>query len=329
MRAAKTNKNHIGDDAYFDRLFSYFRSQFTEEIIDLVPIKKSVILLETKEHTYIMKGYPTIKRLKLQEAFTATLRKEGFSKTYVFFSPPAKEQLYFEGRYFGCMEYIEPHKSIFTFQSQKNRQEGLDLLEHFHQATASFEQRYRTLLPHGDLMGKWQERFHGFSNNLPILGYFMKEPFISEIVEWASWSLSGLNLNQFPSPSEPSVILHGDVAHHNFLLDKDGRLCLIDFDLINIGPAMFDYLQYANRILPYIDWSFEKLTSLKQLQKYKNNKAFLYALAYPADIFREWNRTIREKTYTNQSIFKQVMNLSIGQFYSRKKFIDQLKERLN
>lgn len=327
MKAANTKVDN-GDDAYFDRLFSYFRSQFHEKITRIVPIKSSVFLLETKSHAIILKGYANIKRLKLQEAFTATLRKEGFSKTYVFLNPPVKEQLFFEGTYFGCLEYIAPNKVEFSFHSQKNRQEGLDLLAQFHHTTKAFEQRYRTLIPHGDLLGKWAERKQIFINSLPILEYFMKEPFISDMVEWADWSLSGLDRRQIYFQKEPNVILHGDVAHHNFLRDMDGQLWLIDFDLINIGPVSFDYLQYANRILPYIDWSFEKLFTYKELRKYIDNPAFLFALAYPADIFREWNRVIREKSYTDQKIFKQVMTLSIGQFYSRKKFIDQLKDRL-
>lgn len=328
MKVANSKSNHNGDDAYFDRLFSYFRSQFTEKITRFVPIKSSVILLETKKHTYIVKGFSSVKRLKLQEAFTATLRKEGFLNTYLFLTPPVKEPLFFEGTYFGCMEYISPHKTAFSFHTQKNRQEGLDLLAQFHQATRAFVQRYRTLLPYGDLRGKWLERLQMFLNNLPLLEYFIKEPFISEMTDWASWSLSGFDRHQ-GSLKEPQVILHGDVAHHNFIRDQAGDLRLIDFDLMNIGPPSFDYLQYANRILPYIDWSFEKLFSHKQFHSYMHDPAFLYALAYPADVFREWNRIIREKSYSNQKIFKQVMDLSIGQFYARKKFVERLKDRLN
>jgi thiamine kinase-like enzyme len=124
---------------------------------------------------------------------------------------------------------------------------------------------------------------------------------------------------------EPFVILHGDVAHHNFLRNKAGNLQLIDFDLISIGPNSLDYLQYANRILPYMDWSFNQLSQMKQIQSFLNEKAFLYALAFPADIFREWNRIIREQTYKDHTKFKQVMEMTIGQFYLRKQFIDQVK----
>ncbi|MBV7505962.1 aminoglycoside phosphotransferase family protein [Bacillus sp. sid0103] len=329
MRVYNTRNQQKGDDDYFDRLLSYFQTQFYERIIKMVPIRKSVIYLRTEKNTYVIKGYHTNSRLRLQEAFTTTLKKEGFTKTYLFLTPPVREQLFFEGTYFGCMEYIPPNKSVFSFHSHKNRQEGIELLEKFHQTTASFEARYRTLLPKGHLIEKWTERLNVFSNNLPHLGYFINEPYIADMLSWANWSLEGMETNRSFFQKEPTLILHGDVAHHNFLRDREGQLNLIDFDLISIGPASFDYLQYSNRILPYIDWSFERLSSLKQINKYLHEAAFLYALAYPADIFREWNRMIREKSYTDQIKYKQVMDLTTSQFYARKKFIKHLKALLD
>ncbi|WP_257148574.1 aminoglycoside phosphotransferase family protein [Bacillus sp. AFS073361] len=326
MRAFNTPNQKKGDDDYFDRLLSYFQSQFLERIVQMVPIRKSVIYLRTDKNTYVLKGYHTNNRLRLQEAFTTTLKKEGFTKTYLFLTSPMRDQLFFEGTYFGCMEYIPPNKSVFSYHSHKNRQEGIELLEQYHQTTASFEARYRTLLPKGHLIEKWSERLNVFSNNLPYLGYFINEPVITEMLAWADWSLEGMENNRSFFQTEPSLILHGDVAHHNFLRDTGGQLNLIDFDLISIGPASFDYLQYSNRILPYLDWSFEKLSSLKQIKKYLHEAAFLYALAYPADIFREWNRMIREKSYMDHMKYKQVMDLTISQFYARKKFIDRLME---
>lgn len=329
MRAFNTANNKKGDDDYFDRLLSYFQSKFYDRILQMIPIRKAVIFLRTDKNDYVIKGYHSNSRLRLQEAFTATLKKEGFKKTYLFLTSPVRDQLFFEGTYFGCMEYIPPNKNVFSFHTHKNRQEGMELLEQFHQTTASFESRYRTLLPKGHLIEKWTERLNVFSNNLPYLGYFINEPFISEMLSWAKWSLKGMENNRVFFQKEPTVILHGDVAHHNFLRDTEGQLHLIDFDLISIGPASFDYLQYANRILPFIDWSFERLSSHKQIKKYLHEEAFLFALAYPADIFREWNRMIREKSYTDHTKYKYVMDLTISQFYARKKFIDHVKELLD
>jgi thiamine kinase-like enzyme len=239
-----------------------------------------------------------------------------------------KEQLFFNGIYYGCMEYIAPSKTAFSYHSHKNRQEGLDLLEHFHHTTSSFETRYRTLLPKGHLIEKWTERLEIFKKNVPFLKYFMNDSYISEMVSWAQWSLDGMEKARKFFQKEPFVILHGDVAHHNFLRERHGSLYLIDFDLISIGPPSFDYLQYANRILPYMDWSLERLASLKQIRNYLQVEAFLFALAYPADIFREWNRVIREKSYTDQEKLRQVLDLSINQFYPRKKFIAHLQEKI-
>jgi hypothetical protein len=325
MKAMSMTFKQKGDDDYFIRLLSYLRSQFKEPIIEMVPYRKSVILIKTEKNTYMLKGFHTNKRLRLQDAFTSTLRSEGFAKTYLFVHPQMKDPLFFEGTYFGCMEYIPPNKTPFSFQSQKNRQEGLELLEQFHLVTSSFESRYRTLIPRGIIIEKWRDRESTFSSNSSTIKYFINDQILSEMVEWANWSLNGMERDRSLFVNEPYCILHGDVAHHNFLRDSKGLLHLIDFDLISIGPASLDYLQYANRILPNIDWSFERLSHFSQFQSLLNEKAFLYALAYPADIFREWNRLIREGSYRDQQKYNQIMNLSVGQYYSRKKFIDTLK----
>jgi len=326
LMKAMINKN--GDDAYFDRLLSYFQSQFLEKIIRMYPIRHSVFFVKTEKNTYIIKGYQTNKRLRLQEAFTATLRKEGFLKTYLFLTPPVKEHLFFEGIYFGCTEYIVPNKTAFSYHLQKNREEGLELLEQFHTVTATFEARYRTLLPRARLIEKWGERSNIFSTNLPFLKYFINEPYLSEILSWANWSLAGMEKNRDYFYNEPFVILHGDVAHHNFLRDAVGNLHLIDFDLISIGPHSYDFLQYSNRILPFIDWSFDRLQGLSKINRLLHDDAFLFALGYPADIFREWNRMIREKSHTDKGKIKHVMDLTIGQYYARKQFIDHLKRKV-
>ncbi|MDF2858311.1 MAG: aminoglycoside phosphotransferase [Neobacillus sp.] len=320
--------NKKGDDDYFIRLLSYFRSHFREDIIEMVPFRKSVILLKTTKNAYMLKGYQTLNRLKLQEAFTRTLKKEGFSSTYQFVKLPFNETLHFDGYYYGGIEYIHPHKIPFTFQTQKNRQEGIELLEQFHEVTRSFESRYRTLIPKNKIIEKWKERTNIFVNNLPALRYFIHEQYLTEMLSWANWSLNGMEENQSFFLKEPFVVLHSDVAHHNFLRDKRWKLHLIDFDLISIGPEVLDYLQYANRILPHLDWSVDRLKTHNKFDSLLKQEAFLYALIFPADIFREWNRLIREKSYTDPQKYNQVMELTIGQFLSRKRFIDGIKKTL-
>ena len=328
MMRAMTTKKRGGDD-YFNRLLSYFNQKFKEIIIEMVPIREAVFLVKTEKKTYIVKGYSSNRKLKLQEVFTATLRNEGFKKSYIYLQDPLKEPLFFEGKYFGCMEYIKPNEKSFSYRTYNNRMEGLELLEEFHQITATIVPRYNTLLSFSKIQAKWTERSNIFSENRKMLSYFLQDPFINEMLEWANWSLEGMKELDGFFLKDPHVILHGDVAHHNFLRDSKGRLNLIDYDLISIGPECIDFLQYANRILPFIDWSFEYLSKHKQIQKYLNEKAFLYALAFPADIFREWNRLIRENTNYNSYKYKQVMELTLDQFYLRRKFVKKLKDKIS
>jgi hypothetical protein len=327
MMRAMTTKKRGGDD-YFNRLLSYFNQQFKEAIMNMIKIRESVFFIETEKKRYIVKGYSSDRKLKLQESFTATLRNEGFTKSYLYLQSPIKEPLIFEGKYFGCMEYLKPNKKIFTFRTFKNRMEGLDLLEEFHQKTVDIVPMYKTLLPTYHIQEKWSERSKLFSKNIPLMRYMLKEPFLNEMLEWADWSLKGMKENSGFFQKDPPVILHGDVAHHNFLRDSEGILNLIDFDLISIGSVCNDLLQYSNRVLPFLDWSIEFLEHHAQIQKYLKDEAFLYALAFPADLFREWNRLIREKTVSNSYKYNQVMELTLDQFYLRRQFVKKLKKRI-
>jgi thiamine kinase-like enzyme len=328
MMRAMTIKKRGGDD-YFNRLLSHLNQQFKEKIIKMVTIRDAVFLVKTTKKTYIIKGYSSNRKLKLQEVFTATLRNEGFTKSYIYLQDLFKEPLFFEGKYFGCMEYIKPNENSFSYRTYNNRMEGLDLLEEFHQITATIAPRYKTLLSLSKIQSKWTERSTIFSRNIPMLRYFLQDPFINEMLEWANWSLDGMKETDDFFLKNPHVILHGDVAHHNFLRDSKGNLNLIDYDLISIGPECIDILQYANRILPFVDWSYEYLSKHKQIQKYLNEEAFLYALAFPADIFREWNRLIRENTNTDSYKYKQVIELTLDQFYLRRQFVKKLKDKIS
>jgi hypothetical protein len=320
----RTVRGRRGDD-YFNRLLSYFRRKFTERIVKMTPIRDSVFIVKTDKDTYVVKGYPKYSKLKLQETFTATLRQEGFNRTYLYLHHLAYDQLVVNNEFYGCMEYLPPHSIAFSFHSDVNRKEGMELLNEFHRVTAACVKRYKTLLPISNIYEKWKNRLTSFQRNRSVIRYYINEKYIDEIIEWAQWSLKGMENNEKFFLKKPYVILHGDVAHHNFLRDTSGNLNLIDFDLISIGPECLDYLQYANRILPYINWSVDQLFQYPQLKKFSAEKAFLYALAYPTDILREWNRVMKENKMTYSSYYKQVIDLTFDQFHLRRQFIEKLK----
>ncbi len=328
-KAVNTTVNNAGDDLVQNRLLSYLHDQLPFKIEELKPIRKKVYFLRTQQRSYILKGFSSYHRLKLQEAFTSSLMKEGFSKTYIFYEVAKEPPLFFDRTYYGCMEYLPPSKEVFTYYLKTDRLKGLELLKKFHDTTEKLVSRYRTVVPAYRQADKWRERATLFLNNLPVVRYFVQKEIINELLAWAIWSLRGIEEEAWLFQSGRQVILHGDVAHHNFLRAKDQSLYLLDFDLVAIGSPHSDYLQYANRILPFMNWSFEELKKYPIFKYSLEEKGFLHALAYPTDIFREWNRVIRDRSYLDSVKIRPVLDLTVGQFAERQRFIKALKYAAN
>lgn len=283
--------------------------------------------INTSNGKMILKGFPSLRALKIQENFTRSLKKEGFRQTYEFISC-FKEPLYFENRYYGCLEYIEPGAQPFYYDSKEQCSEGLELLESFHQTTAKLVGNFQTDLPLFTLKDKWRERFQLFQSYEELLSFFLPLNILRPLYFWGHWSLNGLRQNWASFTQYQKVVIHGDTAFHNFFRTAKNELFLIDFDLISIGPAVNDYLQYANRILPLFNWNIDVLMSHKQFYPYLRERSFLYALAYPTDIFREWNRLIRERKYHETRNVRQVMELTMKQFEQRILFYYQIGNAL-
>lgn len=324
----KTTINHLGDDFFLNRLFLYLQKNLSSEVTDIIPLRKHIFkIILSSANPFILKGFSSSSRLELQQQFTQRLQQEGFHQTYSFLQYNKGQPLYFDNMHYGCIEFIqESENEMFTFHKNKNRVAGLELLDQFHLTTSKFANEYRQKLRPFNLFDKWTKRMEKFSNNLSLVHFFVPNEILQEILNWANWSLRNL---QFENPmiNSKKVILHGDVAHHNFLRKENGELLLIDFDLICWGNLNNDHLQYANRILPFIDWSFEELFKLKQFRPYLEDKFFLSALVFPTDVFREWNRLIRDRQYNNPLKIRQLMDMTVEQFPERKVFIQEVMKK--
>ncbi|WP_071395892.1 phosphotransferase [Bacillus tuaregi] len=319
-----------GDDGFHNRLLSYLKQHLPFQILSLTPLRKNVYIVSLKDgFQFVLKGYSSLRRLKIQEVFTQSLKKAGFDYSYSFYSLPNEHRLFFESQYFGFLEYLRRGENTFYYDSMDHCQEGLTLLQSFHIASEKLVDSYRTILPAFHLIDKWEERLQQFQANAHVLSSFLQKEVIEGLIYWAEWSLTGLRQEKESLYSFPNVILHGDVAHHNFFRISTGELYLIDFDLISTGPSIADYLQYSNRILPFLSWSIKELSSFQLLQSYFQHPVFLYALAFPTDIFREWNRLVKEHTYNDVRKVRSVMELTLGQLDERLAFYKQLETNIN
>ncbi|PKG24417.1 aminoglycoside phosphotransferase [Niallia nealsonii] len=312
-----------GDDYFYYRLLSLLKKRIPYPIKEISRLRKSVYLIKSEPFWFIVKGYPSYQKLKTQEAFTNSLLQEGFAETYRFYVFK-KEPIIIDQQVFGIMEYIKPSEKIFSYANKSNRKEAIGLLEKYYKTSENLVDIYKYIIPEHNMMKKWLERREQFKRNIPIIRYFLDEQYIQCIEYWTDWSLESLEKDKSCFLEGKKVVLHGDVAHHNFLHGKNNCLYLIDFDLISIGPKSVDYVQLANRFLLHINWSFSQLEKMPVFNELVKNKAFLSALVYPSDLLREWNRCIRQKNFSKKVLENYMIPLTTNQFAKRKKFADQI-----
>jgi len=293
------------------------------ELRRLTRLRENVYIIKTNKNKYLLKGFGSTKKLKSQVLLTTQLKANRFSKTYDFIQN--LESFWYNDYLFAWIEFLPGNKRKFTFSSRTSRQEGLLLLENFHGSTRTF---YKSIpIKKFDQLEKWHERFDEFKQNTEIVKKYVSKDVIQTWLKWGKMSLKGLEKYEADLYDESPCIVHGDVAHHNFFYKDDGSLYLIDFDLISIASPLIDYLQYSNRIMPDISGSSE-LWDYKQLRKYKDNPAFLYALLFPTDIFREWNRLVRENAFHNNSYLHSVWKLTVEELSKRVRMYKEISNAL-
>ncbi|WP_203554601.1 phosphotransferase [Bacillus sp. B15-48] len=312
-------------DDFIDRLFSFLSCKLPVSIKQITKIREHVFFIATDVFPFILKGYHDLRKLILHQNLTAALKKQGFVETYTFYHF-TNQPLLFENVYYGCIEYLDVKKPPFTFRSYDERMEGIQLLSKFHSFSANLVEDFSPFLQKQDLLTKWQVRYHRFKTNQPIVNKFVEPTITAELLEWGERSLAGMKQYHSSFELNKLVILHGDVAHHNFIKDNTEKLYLIDFDLVSIGPKEFDLLQYANRILPFMDWSLEEFMDINALSSFIHQKGgFLYGLMYPADFYREWNRLISQNLFHDSNLLASLYEITVNQFPKRKRFLENIR----
>ena len=307
--------NYQGDSVFYTRLLSYLNRRPK----NVHHLQSNVYMISfKKDPAIILKGFDSFEKWDRQRELTSLLSQKGFEQTYQIHQKLMPFQ--FKGKWYGSMDYIPPSKKKFRFSHHKDRLEGIELLEAFHDVS----EKLSIKAPLFDQVRKWRERLSLFKKNISYTRQYVSDEIINEWVRWGEWSLEGFEKNQSKWDKEKNVIIHGDCAHHNFLRREDGSLALIDFDLMAKAPRCIDYLQYANRISPHLDDAATMLWQVPQLKAYQKDRAFLYALTFPTDIFREWNRNNK-----SSSQFHSVWKMTVEGFSKRMEMNEKLADMIS
>lgn len=168
-----------------------------------------------------------------------------------------------------------------NYEQFSDRAMALKALQTLHETEHEINWLQFEGLPSYDLSRKWHRRFERFVENESALTTLLGQNY-KEIVKQAQWSLK--QIEQMPKTKESVTLLHGDVVHHNVMINGDD-VKLVDFDLAALGAASDELILWLHRALAQTDY---QLTELMQAHPYlQNARHKLFYLNYPNEIMRE------------------------------------------
>ena len=242
-------------DGFNSRLLLYVKRRTGIDFEKVSDIKKGVWIATSAKESWIIKEFPNPVKLKHQILLTKLLSEYGFNNTYQFHRVHETGPCYFEGRFLGIVQYIEPSsKKPFYYNSAGNRKDALDLLCRYHSISLKCIPKLKDKLATFNLLEKWEKRLESFKKNFDFIKGLSMYPYLEKYTLLGEGALQIMQAHESYFSVEPHCVLHGDLAHHNFIRKVDGSLYMIDFDLASIGPKQIDILQYCNRILPEVGW---------------------------------------------------------------------------
>lgn len=126
-------------------------------------------------------------------------------------------------------------------------------------------------------------------------------------------------------------LCHHDTANHNFLLDDNLNVYLIDFDYCITDSHLHDLSSIIIRNLKYGNWNLETLDFI--LNEYKKNieitneelKIILDFIEFPQDYWQVGLQYYIEKQPWEEEFFNKKLKRCIDDSYNKYKFLDEIK----
>lgn len=316
-----------------DRLFLNKMEKVGLNVIDFGFFRDNVIWIKTLQgKKYVLKGF------RRQDICEKQLRLSGLYKdikprtmgTYSVF-PNNKRKIEFGQYVWAIMPFYKGEG--LHFGNQRDVIAGMDAISRFHSFSRNIPSDIYYELSSYSLYKKWSERYNTFKQLARSANWSEQmKPLIPDILMWGKWSLKHFDHSAVESLEKKAYkrkeITHGDVAPHNFVLNKNKEAYLIDFDLFAAVPQAYDWLQYANRIFPFWFWSYSKIEEMgnHDFLKWFSKKWFVICLVFPTDLYREWNRALKAG---NQEMIEEVTKFTLRDYAHRKKFVDKIIKKMD
>ncbi|QSS99090.1 phosphotransferase [Pontibacillus sp. ALD_SL1] len=315
----KNLKGEVGSDFPF----SFFEEKAGLIIRNFKVIKPHVLLVSTASGSFILKRYSSVHSVSQQWGLFTGLPKDS---PVIPFSPFPSGDFYIRDEY-GSTWTLAPYVyrcEALSYKRKWDREAACDVLNQFHQKAKGV--KVKSVIVKQPLYIHWRKRFRLFENHYYVFrrhgygGLFdslcqVSEKAYNQFVKLDWYSLENRGVNEFSW-------VHGDVAAHNFLKTEHNKVYLIDFDLASQSPRVYDWIQIAQRFLPFIE-DREEIACIERKLSQEEVPFFRLGLAIPASLVREWNTFMASYPSSEEVLYYlQVLN---GRWHKQLTFVGQNK----
>lgn len=238
----------------------------------LEPIKPNVWRLREDGRDVSIKGY---------EELSLYIKVRQIHKQLMEFSFDGALPAEFDDENQLIIQPFYPRVQETNFASPVIRKQVIRLLEELHQTENITTWWNQTTLPASNLYLKWQMRLSRILAVKDLLHQHFGEDLVTYAIHQAE-----LAMDEYIHYETKHTLIHGDIAHHNFLIGKKG-IKLIDFDLASYTDPDEEWILLMQRLLPFVDYDLQLLVDehpdfLRIIEEQPSG------LRYPNEVFREW-----------------------------------------
>ena len=295
------------DDIFYNRLSSFLFRKGRLDTKKISTLKPRVYYVETFNNgLLVLKAHKSKESVAQQWSFFNKIKGRGSNSVLFKLFPNGKEVIECNTYIWTISPYMSGKK--VNYRSSEERRSVVAALKKFHKCATGI--KIKPMKKNTLITERWYNRLNTFKKTEYIFIENGFENLYMDIVHLTEKYL--LKLSRLPwSISEMKAIergtwIHGDVASHNFIINK--QIYLIDFDLLACRPQIYDFIQLSQRFLPYIQWNLDSLLAYEMTNS-ENMRRFLLGTLLPTDVIREWIYFISHKS--NQAILNYLVKMDL------------------
>lgn len=310
------------DDHRFNRLSSFLYWEGKLEASKIHQIKRNVYYVETASgEKYVLKGHSNAINVRQQWEFFDQSRSNKIVSFIRF--PNGKREITTGTKYSWTISPYQIGRKL-NYDLEIDRKKAVQTIKVFHEHS---KQIFVTNMIRKQLFyHRWLSRMDRFKQTREIFDKYGYLYLYDEVINMMNKYLT--IVSEYPwykdqvEAERNGCWVHGDVASHNFIQNES--TFLIDFDLLQCTPQIYDFIQLGQRFLPSINWDLDKLLAYQMVEDH-NLERFLYSVFVPSDVIREWMHYLKNKRTISIEEYIKQMEM---EWMQRRNFLQQTRNML-